>query len=301
MSKTVSAPSPTPISTDSRSESQLSEAVGQRVRKARKEKSMPRRVLSDQSGVSQRYLAQLESGAGNISIGLLQKIATALDCRIDWFVAKDDPWSSDAVLIADMYRVANDEQKNQIRTILKATSLGINKKNRICLIGLRGAGKSTLATLASKELGVPFVELNNEICKQSGMSIEDVMAFYGLEGYRSLEAEALERVISKHDTLILAVAGGIVSELNTYNTLLDTFHTVWVKATPDEHMARVRAQGDERPMSGNPKAMAQLCAILKDRENLYQKSSVQLSTSNKTVDASLKELISIIKERRFLD
>lgn len=289
-----------PLSMDQRTESELSIIVGQRVRKARERKGIPRRVLSEKSGVSPRYLAQLEAGAGNISIGLLQKIATALDHRIEWLVGQDDPWSSEVIRVSDLYRSASREQKAQIKSILQPESAEVLRANRICLIGLRGAGKSTLGALAGEKLQTPFIELNKEIREQSGMPLDDLMSFYGLEGYRTLESQALENVISKHETVILEVAGGIVASPETFNVLLKSFHTIWIKTSPHEHMERVKAQGDERPMSGNPEAMAQLKSLLSSREALYQQAHVHLSTSDKKVEQSTKELVDLIETYKFL-
>lgn len=274
--------------------------VGERVRAARDRKGIPRRVLSEKSGVSPRYLAQLEAGEGNISIGLLQKVAHALDHKIEWLVGEDDPWTSEALRVADLYRSANTSVQEAVLATLAPEPTAQRRANRVCLVGLRGAGKSTLGRRAGMMLGIPFVELNREIEDQAGMPVDEVMAFYGQEGYRRLEAQALSRVIATHDTMILAVAGGIVAEPETYNRLLNHFHTIWVKATPAEHMARVREQGDERPMAGNPEAMEQLKSILTSREALYDKALAQLDTSGRTEDESLAELAGLIRERGFV-
>ncbi|MZR12518.1 helix-turn-helix domain-containing protein [Maritimibacter sp. DP07] len=274
--------------------------VGERVRRARDRKGIPRRVLSEKSGVSPRYLAQLEAGEGNISIGLLQKVAAALDHKIEWLVGEDDPWTSDALRVADLYRTANSDVQAAVLRTLSPEPMAARRAHRVCLVGLRGAGKSTLGRRAGRELGIPFVELNREIEEQAGMPVDEVMAFYGQEGYRRLEAQAMSRVIATHDTMILAVAGGIVAEPETYNRLLSNFHTIWVKATPAEHMARVREQGDERPMAGNPEAMEQLKSILTSREALYDRALAQLDTSSKSEDESLEELVSLIRDRGFV-
>ncbi len=271
--------------------------VGQRVRKARERKGIPRRVLSDISGVSPRYLAQLEAGEGNISIGLLQRVADALDHRIEWLVGEDDPWGSDALRVADMYRSANADVQRRVLQALSPEPNDTLRAGRICLTGLRGAGKSTLGKLAGKALDIPFVELNRDIEAQSGMPVAEVMALYGQEGYRKLEAQAIDRIIATHDSLILAVAGGIVANPDTYNMLLRNFHTVWLKTSAEEHMARVRTQGDERPMAGNPEAMEQLKSILASRESLYEQAQSCIDTSGKTVTASLNELLALINER----
>ncbi len=274
--------------------------VGERVRKARERKGIPRRVLSEISGVSPRYLAQLEAGEGNISIGLLQRVASALDHRIEWLMTEEDPWSSEALHVADLYRSANTETRARVMHLLRPESAAELRAQRICLLGLRGAGKSTLGQKAGEALNIPFVELNREIEEQSGMPVNEVMALYGQEGYRKLEAQAVTRVIQTHDTMILAVAGGIVAAPDTYTTLLNRFHTIWVKASPTEHMDRVRAQGDTRPMAGNPEAMADLKSILTSREALYEKAQVSLDTSGKTTAQSLQDLLALIRDNRFL-
>ena len=274
--------------------------VGERVRKARELKGIPRRVLSEISGVSPRYLAQLEAGEGNISIGLLQRVAIALDHRIEWLMGEDDPWSSDVNRVADLFRAASADVQQAVMRKLSPEPIETKRARRICLVGLRGAGKSTLGAMAGKALGVPFVELNREIEDHSGMPVDEVLALYGQEGYRRLEAQAVERVICAHDAMVLAVAGGIVAEPETYNSLLGHFHTIWLKTTPDEHMARVRAQGDERPMAGNPEAMEQLKSILTSRESLYARAEAQLNTSGRPVEESLKDLLALIEERGFL-
>jgi XRE family transcriptional regulator, aerobic/anaerobic benzoate catabolism transcriptional regulator len=274
--------------------------VGERVRRARDRKGIPRRVLSEKSGVSPRYLAQLEAGEGNISIGLLQRVAHALDHKIEWLVGEDDPWSSEALRMADLFRTADARTQARVLATLSPEPVAAARAHRICLVGLRGAGKSTLGRRAGERLGIPFLELNREIEEQSGMPVEELMALYGQEGYRRLEAQAIDRVIATHDTMILAVAGGIVAEPETYNVLLSKFHTIWVKATPAEHMARVREQGDTRPMAGNPEAMDQLKSILTAREALYERALAKLDTSGRTEDESLDEMLALIRSHDFL-
>lgn len=275
--------------------------VGEKVRSARVKKGIPRRVLSDLSGVSPRYLAQLEAGEGNISIGLLQRVACALGQRIEWFLAEDDPLNSEALRVADLFRNAPDEKRESVLQILKPSSDQNLRAHRICLIGLRGAGKSTLGRMAGRALAIPFIELNQEIEAQSGIPVEEVMALYGPEGYRKLEAQALTRAVAGHNKMVLAVAGGIVGEPETYASLLTHFHTVWIKTSPDEHMSRVRAQGDERPMADNPEAMEQLRSILTSREAYYEKAQAVLDTSGQPVERSLAELLQLIQDHRFLN
>ncbi len=274
--------------------------VGDRVRRARERKGIPRRVLSEISGVSPRYIAQLEGGEGNISIGLLQRVAIALDHRIEWIVGEEDPWNSDMLRIAELYRSADTKTREAVTRILSPEPLETRRGRRICLIGLRGAGKSTLGRLVSKMVDVQFLELNKEIEDLGGMPVDEIMALYGQEGYRKLEADALERIAESHQDLILAAAGGIVAEPATFNKLLAKFNTIWIKASPEEHMERVRAQGDTRPMDGNPEAMSQLKSILKSREALYERAQAHLNTSGVSEKTSLKQLIALIEDERFL-
>ena len=224
--------------------------VGDRVRRARERQGVTRKTLSELSRVSQRYLAQLEAGQGNISIALLHRVATALNCRTEWLVCEEDPWASEAVEVASLYGAATTAQRQRVMEILNPDRPTQLRRQRICLIGLRGAGKSTLGKMLGESLNMPFIELNRDIEEQSGMAVNEVMALYGQEGYRRLERQAVERIVATCDSVVLAVAGGIVSEPETYDFLLRNFHTIWLRATPQEHMDRVRAQGDERPMAG---------------------------------------------------
>jgi XRE family aerobic/anaerobic benzoate catabolism transcriptional regulator len=269
--------------------------VGQRVREARQRKGIARRVLSELSGVSQRYLAQLENGDGNISIGLLYKVAQALDHRVEWLVGAEDPWASETAKFAELYRAAPSALRRTVTETLLAAQPARLRRQRIGLIGLRGAGKSTLGRRLGAALSFPFVELNRDIEEQSGMPISDVMALYGQEGYRRLERQAVERVVATSDQVVLAVAGGIVTEPETFAFLLRHFHTIWLKAPPELHMKRVLEQGDERPMAGNPKAMAELTSILTSRESLYAKAEGVVNTEGRTLDESARDLVDAVR------
>lgn len=277
----------------------LTQRVGARVRKAREDKGIPRRVLSERSGVSPRYIAQLEAGAGNVSITLLERIAGALDHKTEWFIVADNPLGSDAERLAGLYHGAEQDIQAAVMQLLDPVSDETRRAHRVCLLGLRGAGKSTLGELAGAAMNVPFLELNHEIEDHSGLPASEVMALYGPEGYRELEAKSLEQVIKTNDRLVLAVAGGIVAVPETYDTLLNNFHTIWLRATPEEHMARVRAQGDERPMIGYPGALEQLKSILASRETAYDRALVRLETSGKSEMETLKELLTVIEEKQF--
>lgn len=272
-----------------------------RVAEARKAKGLPRRVVSERSGVSLRYLAQLEAGEGNISVLLLSRVAAALDLKIEALLGDAPQTDAEAQRIAALYRQAPPEVQHRISALLAPRNPALMRAGRVCLIGLRGAGKSTLGRLAGEALDVPFVELNEDIEAAVDMPLSEVMAFYGEDGYRRLEAEALERISASHDRVIMAVAGGIVAQKSTYARLLESFHTIWIRTSAPEHMQRVRAQGDVRPMQGNPAAMAQLRALLESRSPLYDLAEAQVNTSNRSVGSSLNALLEVIAEHRFLE
>ena len=274
--------------------------VGDRVRTVRARKGMSRKTLSARSGVSQRYLAQLEGGEGNMSIALLRRVAVALDHNIEWLVAADDPWTSDLATIAALYRGATADQRAKVLDILDPEHPKLRRARRIAFIGLRGAGKSTLGRDAAAALGIPFLELNQEIEAASGMPVNEVIALYGQEGYRRLERQAVERISATNDVMILAVAGGIVSEPETFGFLLRHYHTIWLRATPEDHMSRVRAQGDLRPMAGNPAAMDELKATLAAREPLYGRADGIVQTSAKTRAQALADVLALIEGKGFL-
>jgi XRE family aerobic/anaerobic benzoate catabolism transcriptional regulator len=265
------------------------------VRTLRARKGMSRKVLATQSGVSERHLAQLEGGSGNISILLLSRIAAAIGTRLETLVADT---AGDE--LASMRALAQRATPTQRTRMLQAMSeiLGgagdTAKANRIALVGLRGAGKSTLGRLVAEDLDVPFVELDTAIEAEAGLPVPEIFSLYGQEGYRRLERNGLRLIVERHDRLVLAVAGGIVAEPDTFELLLRCFHTVWLAATPDEHMARVHAQGDHRPMADDPAAMDELRAILGSREALYARADHRLDTGGQGVEESRRELRRIL-------
>jgi XRE family aerobic/anaerobic benzoate catabolism transcriptional regulator len=256
--------------------------------------------LAELSQVSLRYLAQLEGGSGNISIALLWRVSEALDHRIEWLVGADDPWTSETVQCSELFRTATGDQRRRVMRILDPGDPARLREKRLCLIGLRGAGKSTLGKELSNELSLPFIELNREIEEISGMASNEVMALYGQEGYRRLERQAVERVVATSDVVVLAVAGGIVAEPETFAYLLRHFHTIWLKARPEEHMERVRNQGDLRPMSGNPRAMEELRSILTSREELYSKAEATVDTSGRSLEESRRDLVAAVRKLEIL-
>ena len=267
--------------------SEIMERLATRVRAARSALGLSRRALSERSGVSPRYLAQIEAGEGNISVILLDRVASALDVRIEALVSATDPIDAEAARVMQLYQAAQNP------AILRA--------QRICLVGLRGAGKSALGAQAAEKLKIPFIELNDLIEAQSGMPTSEVMALYGQDGYRAIEAQALDEVVASHNKLILAVSGGIVGAPATYAQVLERFHTIWIRTSPVEHMARVRAQGDLRPMEGNPAAMDQLKALLEARTPEYERAFAQVDTTTRPVQSSVNDLLAIIAKHRLLN
>jgi len=274
--------------------------VGTRVREARARKNISRKALSEISGVSQRYLAQLETGSGNISIILLRRVAEALDFKIEWLVGEEDPYESKLLSIISLYKEATNEQRMKVLEILDPDHPNLKRSRRIAFIGLRGAGKSTLGRLTAENIDYPFLELNDEIEQASGMPVNEVIALYGQEGYRRLEKQSVERIVATNDSIVLAVAGGIVAEPETLNYLLRYYHTIWLKADPTDHMTRVRGQGDERPMAGNPEAMDELKSILMSREALYARAEIQINTSGRTLEQSLEDILAAIDAKGYL-
>jgi len=278
-----------PVSTDKVAD--FVAMVGNQIRLTRKKSAISRRILSEKSGVSQRYLAQLEAGSGNISIALLFQIATALETNVQDLLIDTDVPQGDFQRFANLFHNATGDQKNRALEQLQQSVNSGTKDNRICLLGLRGAGKSTLGQRLAEQIDTEFLELNRLIEDQGGMPIGDLIALYGQEGFRQLEKRALDTVLRTKQSVVLAVGGGIVSEAGTYQLLLESFHTIWLKALPEEHMERVRQQGDNRPMAGNPKAMDELRSILVDREGLYSRADALVDTSNRSPDSSLQDLL----------
>lgn len=265
--------------------------LGRRVREVREQRGMARKVLSRTADVSERYLAQLEAGEGNASIVLLRRIATALGLRVTDLLEAGEPVAEQRLI----RRFLDSLPANRLEEVLRRLTQDFGqdeavRRKRITLIGLRGAGKSTLGVELAKSLRRPLVELDREIEREAGMTLSEVFSLYGQAGYRRIERLCLERMINSQEDVVLTVGGGIVSEPETYNLLLLNCFAVWVKAAPEEHMARVIAQGDTRPMAGHAEAMEDLRNILASREALYGKADAIIDTTGRTVQASLAAL-----------
>ena len=266
--------------------------LGDRVREVRARRGMTRRMLSRDSGVSERYLAQLEAGQGNISILLLRQIAVALDVPLTELLGEESSEAVELTLTVQFLKRLPRQKLSEVRLQLMREygSARDERMRRIALIGLRGAGKSTLGARLAKSLGVPFVELDREIEREAGTSLSEIFLLYGQAGYRRYERRCLERTLEKNARVVIATGGSIVSDPGTYELLLSACFTVWLKTEPEEHMARVIAQGDTRPMAGNSEAMDDLRRILDGRSALYAQADVTIDTASKTVDKSLVEL-----------
>ncbi|MGH8764172.1 MAG: helix-turn-helix transcriptional regulator [Burkholderiales bacterium] len=241
--------------------------LGDRVRAWRGSQGMTRKALALSSGVSERYLAQLEAGQGNISVLLLRKVAQAMNVSVESLV-----------------REGRDPEQG---------------KRRIALLGLRGAGKSTLGAKLAAALDVPFVELDREVETEAGAKLSEVFAMYGQDAFRRFERRALERVLNTHEAAVIAAGGSLVTDPDTYRLLLDSCRTVWLKAKPEEHMTRVIAQGDMRPfegkMRGRSAALEEIRKLLTDRERLYGRAEIAIETTGRSPKSTLEELKGKVK------
>jgi XRE family transcriptional regulator, aerobic/anaerobic benzoate catabolism transcriptional regulator len=267
--------------------------LGDRVRQMRARRGMTRKILARDSGVSERYLAQLESGEGNISILLLRRIAAAMGLPLGDLLQEGPERPVEYTLARQLLDGLAPAELGAAYQAL-ARSIGRNgdtaRAGRIALIGLRGAGKTTLGHRLAERLGVPFVEMAAAIAEESGTSLSEIFSLYGQAAYRRYEKRALERAIGQHDRAVIATGGSLVSEPATFDLLLRSCHTVWVAASPAEHMGRVMAQGDLRPMQASREAMADLKRILENRRALYGKADAVVDTTGRAIDESADAL-----------
>lgn len=278
------------------SEAEYLRRLGVRVRETRTRRGMTRRILARDSGISERYLAQLEGGQGNISIVLLRQVAHAMGVPLVDLVREEPDRGVEHAMLLHLLDRLSPKELARARRILseQLRPAASDRRSLVALIGLRGAGKSTLGRLAAERLGVPFVELDREVERETGLSMGEVFQLYGQAGYRRAERRCLEHVAERHDRAVITTGGSIVSEPATFDALLATCFTVWVKASPEEHMARVVAQGDMRPMADNAEAMEDLRRILALREPLYAKADAVVDTTGRSVGESLAELMGVL-------
>ena len=266
--------------------------LGERVRTLRHQRGITRKALAQHAKVSERYLAQLEVGRGNISIVLLRRIARAIGLPVTQLVHEGAEPPLDLVLLTQFLERLPPESLAEARKLVtEHFSSPAEDRRRVALIGLRGGGKSTLGRMLAERLGVPFIELDREIERRSGANLSEIFDMFGQETFRRAEREALDDVLRRHKHFVIATSGSIVTEPGTLELLLASCFTVWVRAEPEEHMKRVMAQGDMRPMANNARAMEDLVSILKSREPLYAKAEAVLVTTDKTPEQNLTELL----------
>jgi XRE family transcriptional regulator, aerobic/anaerobic benzoate catabolism transcriptional regulator len=292
MATLTEAPAPSaPPAPHATEDTNLLANIGKRVREARERRGMARKNLSQHSSVSERYLAHLEAGEANVSVLLLRNVARALGMPLTELVDAQESSVEQRLIRRFLDNLPERQLEDVVFRLMRDFGPeAAARKRRLALVGLRGGGKTTLGSALADELRLPFVELDREIERDAGISLSEVFSLYGQTGYRRIERRCLERIIQSGKQIVMAVGGGIVSEPETYNLLLSNCFTVWIKASPAEHMARVVAQGDFRPMQGNAEAMEDLNRILNAREPLYRKADFTLDTVGERSEQSLAKL-----------
>lgn len=273
-------------------------ALGQRVAALRARRGMTRKAVAAAADVSERHLANLEYGVGNASILVLVQVAGALHCSLAELIGDLTTGSPEWLMIRELLGQQDEATLRRARIAI-GEMLGqggdrLQRSPRIALIGLRGAGKSSLGQLLADDLGFPFIELSREIEKLAGCSVSEIQALYGMNAYRRYERRALEEAIQSHAEAVIATPGGLVSEPASFNLLLSRCTTVWLQASPEDHMRRVMEQGDLRPMAASNEAMKDLKNILAGRAAFYSKAEFSLNTSAQALaptSAALRELI----------
>ncbi len=281
-----------------RPETEFLRMLGERVRTERGRREITRKELAKAAFVSERFLAQLETGHGNISIIRLRRIAHALGVGVERLAQEKNGDIPEMAGVIALLEKLKPEDRRRAQAILVEKFGARNeeeRRGRIALVGMRGAGKSTLGMLLAERIGAPFIELDRKIEQESGVKLSAIFDLYGPAGYHRLERDALERVLETQERFVLATGGSIVNEPETFARLRSACFTVWLKAKPEEHMQRVIAQGDKRPMAGSQWAMADLRKILAGREPLYEKADAKLNTSVKSVRQTAGELASVVR------
>lgn len=277
-------------------------ALGERVRDARARRGLTRKAVAAAAGVSERHLANLEYGIGNASILVLQQVASALHCPLAELlgdVTTSTPeWLSLRELLAGRGEADLRRARIAIGDVFGGKGEDPSRRGRIALVGLRGAGKSTLGCLLADDLGVPFVELSREIEKLAGCTTPEIHALYGANAYRRYERRALEEALEHHANAVIASPGGLVADVAAFDLLLARCFTVWLQAAPEEHMRRVTEQGDMRPMAASREAMDDLRRILAGRAAFYSRADLTLDTSDQPLDATFAILRASIRQAR---
>jgi XRE family aerobic/anaerobic benzoate catabolism transcriptional regulator len=265
-------------------------ALGERVRALRARRGLTRKALARLADVSERHLANVESGAGNASIQFLRQLTAVLNCSLAEIIGDETATSPEWLMIREILRGRTEEELAKARStlagIFDAPTTESARRQRLALIGLRGAGKSSLGRMLADNWMVPFVELSRHIEALAGCDVAEIHALYGPSAYRRYEYRALEDIIRRYPRAVIATPGGIVSDPATFNLLLSHCYTVWLKASPKDHMERVLAQGDTRPMLGNREAMDDLKNILESRAAFYSKADQSFDTSDMTMESA---------------
>lgn len=274
-------------------------ALGERARSLRARRGMTRKAVANAAGVSERHLANLEYGEGNASILVLLQVADALQCSLTELIGDVTTSSPEWLLIRELLELRDETALRKARIAI-GEALGTGggtpiANSRIALIGLRGAGKSTLGQLLAEDLDFPFVELSREIEKFAGCSISEIQALYGMSAYRRYERRALEEAIQIYPEAVISTPGGLVSDPATFNQLLSHCTTVWLQADAEDHMKRVSAQGDLRPMAASREAMEDLKSILSGRAAFYSKAQLKLDTSAQALEPTFTELRRMVR------
>ncbi len=270
-------------------------ALGEHIRDLRVRRGMTRSILARDSGVSVRYLAQLEGGEGNISILRLRQVAQAMAMPLEEIIRVGPEQAAELTLLKQFVSRLSSTQLAEAGNLLRSTFENRTRRQRIALVGLRGAGKSSLGKMLAAHLKIPFIELADVIEQTAGASLSEVFSLYGQAAYRRYERRSLEWLIENHESFVLSTGGSISTEPATFDQLLSSCYTVWLKASPAEHMARVVAQGDQRPMGDNREAMQDLERILIGREPMYRKADATVNTSGLDIERSLAELLKNVR------
>ena len=272
-------------------DSEYLHALGEHIRDLRVRRGMTRAILARDSGVSVRYLAQLESGDGNISILRLRQVAQAMAMPLEEIIRVGPEQAAELTLLKQFLSRLSPAQLAEAGNLLRGTFESRTRRQRIALVGLRGAGKSSLGKMLATHMNVPFIELADVIERTAGTSLSEVFSLYGQAAYRRYERRSLEWLVENQESFVLSTGGSISTEPATFDQLLSSCFTVWLKASPAEHMARVVAQGDRRPMGDNREAMQDLERILIGREPMYRKADAIVNTSGLDIEQSLAELL----------
>ena len=274
-------------------------ALGERVRALRARRGLTRKTLAAAAEVSERHLANLEYGTGNASILILLQVANSLQCSLSELIGDVTTSNPEWLMIREQLIDADEATLRRVRLSIGeilGPGKGQSSKHIIALVGLRGAGKSTLGQRLAEDLGFPFVELSRDIEKLAGCSVNEIQALYGMNAYRRYERRALDALIHAQQPVIIGTPGGMVSDAATFNLLLSSCTTVWLKAEPEDHMQRVIAQGDMRPMATSKEAMEDLRQILKGRAAFYSKSDITINTSAQGLEPTFALLSTQVRE-----